>query len=117
MRRTKQWRLKFGDIVYVVRHHIKNHKNIGYYIDKCRVCDFGSALGRGIHKPPYRYVYIDHNLDDIINVPNKNGKRIYVWNRIHKDIKEAQKECDLKNKLIEVRKRYNNEIENIKRAI
>lgn len=109
--------IKVGDTVYIVRYHMKNKKNIGYYIDTCRVCDFGCKYGLGINKPPYGYVYVDHNLDSLKDVPRKTAKRIYVWNRVHKDIKEAQKECDLKNKLIEVRKRYNDEIENIKRAI
>lgn len=104
--------IKVGDTVYVVRHHMKNHKNIGYYIDKCRVCDFSEYAN-----PYCRYVYVDHNLESIEDIPNKKSKRMYCKKRVHKDIKEAQKECDLKNRLIEVRKRYNEEIENIKRAI
>lgn len=34
--------LKFnlGDIGYIVRYHKKGKINIGYYIDKVRICDF-----------------------------------------------------------------------------
>lgn len=110
--------MKIGDTVYVVKHHVKNHKNIGYYIDKCRITDFGCKYGKGyIGRPPYRYIYVDHNLRSLKDIPNKKGKRIYCWNRVHSTLEEAQRECDFKNALIEVRNKYKQDIKNIKEKI
>lgn len=104
--------MEIGDTVYVVRHHIKNHKNIGYYIDKCRVCDFSNSY---FDTDEYhKYIYVDHNLNSLEDIPNKRAKRMYCRKRVHKSLEEAQKECDLKNKIISIRNKYKEEIEKIK---
>lgn len=101
--------VKIGDIVYVIRNKMKNHKNAGYYIDKCRVCDLGCSYHRN-----KEYVYVDHNFGENDDIPSKRGKRMYLLSRIYKDIKEAQKECDFKNKSIEIREEYKNKLSKIK---
>ena len=39
---------------------------------------------------------------------------MYCRKRVHESLEEAQKECDLKNKIISIRNKYKEEIEKIK---
>lgn len=84
--------MNIGDSVYVIRHKIKNHKNIGYYVDTVKVCEASC----GYNNPKYICV----------RLANKE-RRMYLKHRIHIDYNEALKECNFKNKEKQLRDEYN----------
>ena len=102
--------LKFnlGDIGYIVRYHMKDKMNIGYYVDKVRICDFDAGLSRK------GYYYVDHSFEDNNTLPCKTGRRIYLAGRVFKTLEEAQKERDFKNKELNLRNDYKDKLRELR---
>lgn len=102
-------RFSSGDIAYVIRHHIKDHKNVGYYADKVRVCYYNSGwMNRG-----GKY-YIDHDFDNDSTLGTARAKRAYSPQRLYATEEEANNMVELKNKELELRNEYKNKLKALK---
>lgn len=84
--------MNIGDRVYVIRHHVKNRKNIGYYVHTGKICE---PTIKG-HSSKYAYVEL-----------SKNDHRMYLKSRLFMSYEEALKECKFKNKEKQLRDKYN----------
>lgn len=95
-------KFNIGDIVYIIKYHKINNKII-YYIDNVRICNYSKR---------FNLYYVSSKLDDDSILNTTMGLNTYREHRLFKTIEEAKYELNLKNKELELRIQYK---ENLKK--